>query len=150
MSSLQSAHVGRDDFKPAPIPTDHVLEGDPVARSCDLSQSRDKGLSMNLWDCTAGRFTWSYYGDELVHILEGEVRVTDEQGHETRLQAGDTAHFPAGAETIWDVPRYVKKLAIHRGPTSLPARVLHKLARRAEGQRRRRRRAAISAQGLIA
>lgn len=129
---LQTGHVGREDFVPAPIPTHNVIEGEPVARTCDLSQSRDRGLSMNLWDCTAGRFRWNYGGDELVQILDGEVRVTDEQGRLTVLQGGYTAHFPAGARTEWEVPVYVRKLAIHRSPTSLPARLAQKLRIRAE------------------
>jgi len=124
---LQQGNVGLQDFVPAPIPPENVLDGEPVARTCNLSQSDDQGLSMNLWDCTAGRFRWNYYGDELAHILEGEVHVTEETGEVTVLQAGDTAHFPAGARTVWEVPEYVKKLAVHRTPPNLPARVVHKL-----------------------
>jgi len=138
VSSLQPSHTTRDDFRSAPIPDENILEGEPVARSCDLSQSPDGGLSMNLWDCSAGRFRWNYYGDELVNILEGEVRVTDENGDLTVLRAGSTAHFNAGDETIWEVPEYVRKLAIHRTPQSLPARISRKLSVMAKQNRRRR------------
>lgn len=126
-TGIQAADVQREDFVVAPIPSDQILDGSPVARSCDLSISSDRALSTNLWDCTAGRFNWIYGADEVVQILEGEVRVTDHTGARTVLTAGSTAHFPAGTRMVWEVPSYVKKLATHRNPTSLRARALLKL-----------------------
>ena len=84
---------------------------------------------MNFWDCTAGRFHWDYFGDEMVQILEGEVHVTFEDGVTRTLRAGDTAHFKAGTRLEWNVPDYVRKIAFHRSPQSLPDRVLSKLTR---------------------
>jgi uncharacterized cupin superfamily protein len=139
---FQQGSVQREDFVAAPIPREAILEGEPAARTCNLSESEDKGISMNLWDCTAGRFRWTYYGDELLQVLEGEVRITDENGNVTLLREGDTAHFDAGESTIWDVPVYVRKLAFHRTPQTLWARALRKLRVMARRSRRRRARAA--------
>jgi uncharacterized cupin superfamily protein len=133
--------VDCEDFVAAPIAPEAILEGEPVARTCNLSESPDRGISMNLWDCTAGRFRWDYYGDELLQVLEGEVRITDASGEVTVLRAGDTAHFDAGERTIWDVPVYVRKLAFHRIPQTLPARVQRKLRVLSKRSRRRRGRA---------
>src|SRR4051794_3877278 len=114
MTGLAVGDICREEFADAPIPAAQVIDGAPVARSCDLHSSREAGVSMNLWDCTAGRFHWHYGSDELVEILEGEVRVSDVDGRQRVLRAGDTAHFPAGTSFVWEVPEYVKKLAIHR------------------------------------
>lgn len=129
MLGFASADIRRDEFVDAPIPAAHVLDGNPVARSCDLHSSREGGLSMNLWDCTAGRFRWHYGSDELVEILEGEVRVTEADGQQHVLRPGDTAHFPAGTSFIWEVPEYVKKLAFHRAAMTIPDRALLKATR---------------------
>jgi uncharacterized cupin superfamily protein len=126
MLDFAVADVHREEFVDAPIPAAQVLDGQPVARSCDLHSSRSGGVSMNLWDCTAGRFRWHYRGDELVEILEGEVRVTGADGTQRVLRPGDTAHFPAGTSFVWEVSAYVKKLAIHRTAKTLPDRVLMK------------------------
>jgi len=129
MTDFSVADVRREEFSDAPIPAEQVIAGEPVARSCDLHRSREAGVSMNLWDCTAGRFHWHYGSDELVEILEGEVRVSDADGTQLVLRPGDTAHFPAGTSFVWEVPVYVKKLAIHRAATALPDRILWKVTR---------------------
>ena len=127
----------------APLRPEQVIEGDPRARTEDLNRARRGGVSMNYWDCTAGRFSWTYAGDEMVQILDGEVHVTFEDGNLRVLRTGDTAHFKAGTTLHWEVPDYVRKLAFHRNPQSLPDRVFGKatrLARRLPGLDRRRTR----------
>jgi uncharacterized cupin superfamily protein len=42
---------------------------------------------------------WHYAVDETVHIISGEVIVTDEQGRVHRLGPGDMAFFPAGSHS---------------------------------------------------
>lgn len=113
----------------APIPESDVIEGAPQTRSHDLHRAHRGGVTMNYWDCTAGRFRWHYAGDEMVQILEGEVHVTDEDGRTTTLRAGDTAHFHAGTTLHWDVPEYVRKLAFHRNPQTLSDRLIAKAQR---------------------
>jgi len=92
-----------------PIESDWILEGAPQARGIVLVQSQDKLLSSGLWSCTAGRFRWEFSWDEFVHILEGQVLITDADGSQITLAAGDTAHFPLGRSTEWHVPEFVRK-----------------------------------------
>jgi len=49
-----------------------------------------------------------------VHIISGEVLVTNELGEIRRLGPGDMAFFPAGSRSIWHVPHRVRKLAVCR------------------------------------
>jgi uncharacterized protein len=135
MLGFSVADINQERFVDAPIPTAQVLEGNPIGRSCDLHSSREGGVSMNLWDCTAGRFRWHFLSDELVEILEGEVRVVGDDGTLCVLRPGDTAHFPAGTSFVWEVPVYVKKLAIHRAAKTLPDRALLKVTRALERRR---------------
>jgi uncharacterized cupin superfamily protein len=129
----------------APISEAQILEGEPRARSWDLALSREGGVSMNYWDCTAGRFTWSYAGDEMIEILEGEARVTDEAGHTRILRPGDTAHFAGGTKLVWEVPEYVRKLAFNRSAHTLADRLAYKAVRIARSMRARPVRPALSA-----
>jgi uncharacterized cupin superfamily protein len=90
-----------------------------------LSKSPDGLLTAGLWDCTAGTFTWIFRRDEIVHIVEGEVRVHD--GPTTHvLVPGCVAYFPCGLQTIWEVPAYVKKAFVLRAAP--PSALGHLLA----------------------
>jgi uncharacterized cupin superfamily protein len=108
------------ELAPAPIPTDWILAGTPEARSRQLARSQDGASSVMAWSCTAGRFNWHYTVDETVHIISGEVFVTNEKGEECRLGPGDMAFFPAGSRSIWRVPVEVRKLAVCRQAMPLP------------------------------
>jgi uncharacterized cupin superfamily protein len=117
--------TSRTDLRPLPIDSSWIKEGAPVARSVTLSKSPDGLLTAGLWDCTAGTFTWIFRRDEIVHIVEGEVRVHD--GPTTHvLVPGCVAYFPCGLQTIWEVPAYVKKAFVLRAAP--PSALGHLLA----------------------
>ncbi len=117
--------ASRDDLEPAPIRPEWVLEGEPVARALKLAGAADGNLNCSLWDCTKGKFRWHFRSDEIVHILEGEVHVVDEDtGVERTLRTGDMGYFPKGSVMVWTVDNYVKKLAILRTPESVTERLL--------------------------
>ncbi len=121
------------ELAPAPIPPDWILSGAPQARSRQLARSHDRASSVMAWSCTAGRFTWHYTVDETVHVIAGEVFVTDETGREHRLGPGDSAFFPAGSRSTWHVPVAVRKVAVCRQAMPLPfafaLRIWNRLAR---------------------
>ena len=72
------------------------------------------------WSCTAGCFTWCYAVDETVHIISGEVFVTDGTGATRRLGPGDMAFFPAASRSTWTISNEVRKLAVYRHGTPRP------------------------------
>jgi uncharacterized cupin superfamily protein len=113
--------TSRTDLLPMPIEPSWIKEGAPVARSLTIGRSPDSLLSVGLWDCTAGTFTWIFYRDEIVHIIEGEVRVHD-AGTTHVLVPGSVAYFPRGLTTVWEVPAYVKKAFVLRAPPVSPVR----------------------------
>ncbi|MBX3231223.1 MAG: DUF861 domain-containing protein [Labilithrix sp.] len=103
----------RGDLVSHPIEPSWIKEGTPVARAITLAESADGLCTTGLWDCTAGVFQWIYPLDEIVHILEGEVRVDD--GTRTHhLVPGTNCFFPEGLETVWTVETYVKKMFVMR------------------------------------
>jgi uncharacterized cupin superfamily protein len=102
------------ELNPAPIPPDWIIEGRPQARSKRLATSADGTASVMAWSCTAGRFNWHYTVDEAIHIISGEVFVTNEKDEKRRLGPGDMVFFPAGSHSVWHVPHEVRKFAVCR------------------------------------
>ncbi|TDK35379.1 DUF861 domain-containing protein [Rhizobium deserti] len=115
------------EMAPSPIKPAWILSGDPQARTAVHSKADDRYAVTGIWDCTAGAFRWYFGWDETVFILEGEVHVVDEQGHERILRAGDVGYFKAGTWATWSVERYVKKVAFMRRPLPAPIALLHRM-----------------------
>jgi uncharacterized protein len=125
---IQTGAVCRNDFRPAPIEPSWIIDGNPTARSVALTRGKDGKFASGLWECTAGRFKYIFPDDEVVHILEGEVHLREENGAEHLLRPGDTAYFPQGLTSYWTIPQYLKKFAIFHTPTrSLSQRILGKI-----------------------
>lgn len=108
------AQLAQVTWRDAPIPAAWVVSGSPRARCADLSRSSDGMACTATWDCSAGSFRWHNDVDETVHILEGEVIVTDAAGVSRTLRPGDVALFRAGTTFHWEVPHYVRKIAFMR------------------------------------
>src|SRR5271163_1506123 len=102
------------ELGPNPVNPDWIIEGKPQARAKRLAESADGTSAVVAWSCTPGRFEWHYAVDETVHIISGEVLVTDENGKIHRLGPGDMAFFPAGSHSVWQVTKTVRKLAVCR------------------------------------
>jgi uncharacterized cupin superfamily protein len=115
------------DMQPAPINPDWIIAGQPVARMADHSKSADRAAYTAFWDCTAGTFRWFFAWDETVHILEGDVHVTADDGSVHMLRAGDVAYFKAGTWAIWRVDDYVRKVAFLRRPFPAPIALAYRL-----------------------
>ncbi|MGV1871011.1 cupin domain-containing protein [Agrobacterium rosae] len=114
-------------MQPAPINPDWIIAGEPVARMADHSKSADRAAYTALWDCTAGTFRWFFAWDETVHIIEGDVHVTAEDGSFHMLHAGDVAYFKAGTWATWRVDTYVRKVAFLRRPFPAPIAFAYRL-----------------------
>jgi uncharacterized cupin superfamily protein len=116
---------------PAPIEPRWIVEGTPQARARELARSADGAAVGVAWSCTAGRFHWHYGVEETVHVISGEVFITNDDGAERRLGPGDMAFFPAGSRSLWRVPCAVRKLAVCRHslpkPLGLALRAWNKL-----------------------
>ena len=102
------------NLKPRPIEPSWIIEGNPVAQRCVLSESAD-GLALTMvWECSKGRFNWYYDFDETVLILEGSVILECDGMPPTRHTAGDVVFFRNGAHARWQVEDRVRKLAFCR------------------------------------
>ena len=115
--TIQHAPTSAGDLPAMPIEPSWITEGDPVARGTVVAQSEDKKVSSGLWSCEPGKFEWTFSWDEFVHVLEGEVEITEDGTDNTiTLRPGDMAHFPLGMKTRWHVKQKVRKFFVIRTP----------------------------------
>ncbi len=126
-AAMVAAHADHLALKAAPIAPDWIIRGTPLARIGQHSTSADEASSTAVWDCTAGEFRWYFAWDETVVIQEGEVHVTDKDGEERLLRAGDIAYFRGGTWATWRVDDYVRKVAFLRKPFPEPLATLYRL-----------------------
>jgi len=101
------------DLEPEPLNPDWIKEGNPVAKSKYLLESPDKLLRAGIWECTAGKFKFIYYFDEIIQVLEGEAHVDDGFTKRT-LTPGTVVNFPLGMVADWHVPKYIRKTFVLR------------------------------------
>jgi uncharacterized protein len=102
------------NLAPRPIDPSWIIEGNPVAQSCVLSQSADGLASTIVWECSEGRFNWYYDLDETILILEGSIVLESDTMSPTRYGPGDVVFFRDGAHARWHVEGRVRKLAFCR------------------------------------
>lgn len=62
-----------------------------------------------VWSGGLGRWRVRYSEHEFCTLLEGRVRLSDEQGHSVELAAGDHFVIPAGFHGVWEVLEPARK-----------------------------------------
>ena len=68
-------------------------------------------IRTGIWRCTAGVFECTEQGDELMTILSGKCRLTDQDtGEVSELAVGDTLFIRGGTRMKWDVLEDVTKV----------------------------------------
>ena len=102
------------NLTPRPIEPSWIIEGNPQAQWCVLSQSADGLASTMVWECSEGKFNWYYDFDETVLILEGSIVLESDSMPPTRYGPGDVVFFRDGAHARWHVEGRVRKLAFCR------------------------------------
>lgn len=84
-----------------------VISGDPVHTTWNF-EDRD-GLYCGIWQSTPGKWRVSYSEWEYIRILEGVSVLTDAEGREMRLVAGDSRIIRPGFEGTWEVVETTRK-----------------------------------------
>ena len=91
-----------------PIEPSWIIEGNPLAQCCILSQSADGLATTMVWRCTEGKFNWYYDFDETILILEGSIVLESDTMAPTRYGPGDVVFFRDGAHAKWHVEGRVR------------------------------------------
>jgi uncharacterized cupin superfamily protein len=113
--SVLATEIGKLEMVDCPIRPDWIEEGTPKARARGGVRSSDSSVWTGEWDCTAGTFVWTYYEDEIIRIVEGEI-LLEIDGQFQSFGPNATVFFPMGAKVRWKVPKYVRKVFFQRRP----------------------------------
>lgn len=78
-----------------------LLAGDPVHTTWNVEERG--ALFAGLWQSTPGKWRIAYDEWEYIRILEGHSVLTDADGRETHLRAGDAWVIRPGFTGTWEV-----------------------------------------------
>lgn len=94
--------VSRDGVEPLverPDPA-AVVSGDPVHTTWSLEERGN--LFSGMWETTPGKWKITYAEWEYVYIHSGHSILTDAEGNETHLRAGDSWIIRPGFDGTWE------------------------------------------------
>jgi hypothetical protein len=80
---------------------DKVVAGDPVHTTWNIEERGT--LYAGLWQSTPGAWRVAYAEWEYIRILAGHSILTDDQGTQTHLRAGDSWIIRPGFKGVWTV-----------------------------------------------
>ena len=99
-----AASVAPEVERPA---AEKLISGDPVFTTWNLEEK--DGLYAGIWQATVGKWHVSYDEWEYFRLLEGVSVLTDAEGQETRLTAGDSFIIRPGFSGTWEVVETTRK-----------------------------------------
>ncbi|WP_293813643.1 cupin domain-containing protein [uncultured Aquitalea sp.] len=103
-----SADVAPTEDRPRP---DRLLSGNPRRLAWTHYETADEALSCGVWACETGAWRIRFAEDkhEFFCVLEGEVRLHEEDGATVTVLPGEAAVIPAGFVGVFEVVRAVRK-----------------------------------------
>ncbi len=97
----------------APIETDldgwTKLEGNPTIKTWIEYTSPDESMITGCWEATPGLYHAVYAGWEFVHLIEGDVVVTPDDGDPQSFGPGDAFMLEKGFSGTWLIKSKVYK-----------------------------------------
>ena len=87
-----------------------ILGGAPRHAGLHLMGNANSATQAGVWECTPGRFDYTFPDNELCKIVSGEVLLTDAQDQRRRLGPGDMLITHRGDIVNWDVRQTVRKV----------------------------------------
>jgi uncharacterized cupin superfamily protein len=105
------ADVLQSGFKKMDITDPFVIKGDQPVQHDSIAFTNDaENLFVGMWDSTAFESELLPFPcHEFVHLLEGEITITEADGTVNVFTAGDVFMVPGGTVCSWKTTGYVKK-----------------------------------------
>ena len=87
-----------------------------ITSPCSASTIIKYGIkSWPIWECEPSKFKWNYDDKEICLIIEGQAKISTQNGEIYVIKAGDLVEFPAGLNCEWEITKSIKK---HRQKTT--------------------------------
>lgn len=94
------------------LPAEKLIEGNPKQFLWNHYSSDDGAFFSGYWQSEVGKWRVSYSEEEYCQIVKGESIVTDKDGNEQVVKAGDSFVIPSGFEGTWEVVEETKKIYV--------------------------------------
>ncbi len=107
--SFKTETAEREDFAPPP---DNVVSGAPHGETRNAYESGNGQKFIGEWSCSKGAWRVSYSEWEYCRILEGNVRLTGDDGSVVEAGAGENFVIEPGFEGVWENLTHVRKLYV--------------------------------------
>ena len=92
------------------LPFVEVKGGDPQHQGRHDIGDFTARLQVGVWECTPGKFNYTYPGDEICTLVDGKIRITEADGETHEFGAGDTFFAIQGETVTWEVIETVRKI----------------------------------------
>ena len=81
-----------------------------ITSSCSASTIIQYGIkSWPIWECEPSKFQWNYDDKEICFIIEGQARISTQNGDISEIKAGALVEFPPGLYREWEITKSIKK-----------------------------------------
>ncbi len=94
------------------VPEEKLLAGDPSQGISNLYSDPSAQFHSGIWEAEPATWRVNYTEHEFCHILQGRIRMTDDQGTVTEVSAGDSFVVPAGYRGTWQVLEKARKVYV--------------------------------------
>ncbi|MFB9224057.1 cupin domain-containing protein [Paracoccus cavernae] len=98
---------------PEPITTDlegwTKIEGNPTMRYWIQHSSQDGSVISGTWEATTGTWRAHYQFYEFVHLIEGRITITPDDGAPVTLNPGDAFVVEPNFKGTWTIEAPVRK-----------------------------------------
>ncbi|MEZ8133742.1 MAG: cupin domain-containing protein [Porticoccaceae bacterium] len=86
-----------------------VIEGQPTMKTWIMRTSNDGSMISGVWTATLGTYHAVYAEYEFVHLIEGSITITPDDGEPLIMSAGDAFVVEAGFSGTWEITEPVVK-----------------------------------------
>ena len=86
-----------------------VTEGSPIMKTWILHTNNDETMISGYWEATPGTYDATYKEYEFVHLLEGHIIITPDDGDPVSVKAGDTFVVESNFSGTWQIIEAVRK-----------------------------------------
>ena len=86
-----------------------VTEGSPIMKTWILHTNNDETMISGYWEATPGTYHAIYKEYEFVHLLEGHIIITPDDGDPVSVKAGDTFVDESNFSGTWQIIEAVRK-----------------------------------------
>ena len=103
-------------LEPDGLPAEKVRAGSPSTASRELVRDPSTGLSVGIWEHTAGQSV-DVEADEVFVVLSGRATISYGDGSVVDVGPGSVVATPAGVATTWTVHEDLRKVYVVREPS---------------------------------